>query len=76
MERVIVALVLFIGLVSARAAATSDEHPGMRAYIDPRTGGFATEPPPGEPLPALGATQSQSPIGRRKSGERPGSGVM
>jgi hypothetical protein len=60
MERVIVALVLFIGLVSARAAATSDEHPGMRAYIDPRTGGFATEPPPGEPLPALGATQSQS----------------
>lgn len=75
MERVIVALVLFTGLVSARAAGAGDEQPGMRAYIDPRTGGFAAEPPPGEPLPALDATPSQS-AADLQAVPAPGGGVM
>jgi len=75
MERVIVALVLFTGLVSARAAGAGDEQPGMRAYIDPRTGGFATEPPPAEPAPPLGAAQSQ-PAADLQAVPAPGGGVM
>lgn len=55
--------------------------PGMRVYIDPQTGGFLSEPPPGVTLPELSPAErnalSTSHQGLTETpGTVPGGGVM
>ncbi|HXJ35815.1 MAG TPA: hypothetical protein VMS22_17425 [Candidatus Eisenbacteria bacterium] len=63
LRALVVVSALVVAIASGRARAGDADAPGMRAYVDPRTGQLMDHPPPGEPAPAATPAQSRSGVG-------------